>query len=79
MNSLTQFLSLHPFALPAAMFVVSAAVSNMPEPDQASGKGYRWFYGTVHMVVGNIGNVITAAKGGKVPQAPQQTGGKYKV
>lgn len=62
---MTQFLSAHPLLLPAAMFMLSAAVSNMPEPDATSGKGYRWLYGTLHMLVGNLGNVITAAKGGK--------------
>lgn len=58
------FIQTHYWALPAAMFIVSAAVSNLPAPDSTSGKGYRWFYGTAHMVVGNIGDVITAVKPG---------------
>jgi len=69
MNQIWELIQNHPLFLPIAMFIVNMAVSNMPDPDQTSGKGYKWLYGTLHGIIGGLGNVIFAAKGG-VPATP---------
>jgi hypothetical protein len=47
---------------PAALWGLSAAVSSMPEPDQTSGKFYRWAFGFLHAIAGNLDKVSTSIK-----------------
>jgi hypothetical protein len=61
------WLGAHPLYLPVAMFVFNCVISNMPDPDLASSKGYKWLYGTLHMVVGGLGNVLFASKTQQLP------------
>jgi len=39
-------------------FVFSAIVSGMPEPDANSGVGYRWAYHSLHVLAGDLSQVI---------------------
>lgn len=41
----------------AGLWVFSAIVSGMPAPDQSSGKGYRWLYGTFHALAANLDKI----------------------
>jgi hypothetical protein len=40
-----------------ALWFFSAFVGGMPAPDAASGKGYRWLYGSVHLFAANLDKV----------------------
>ena len=44
-------------------YVITAAVSAMPTPDQGSSKFYLWFFNFAHLVSGAIGRYI-ATRGG---------------
>ena len=44
------------------MWSFSAFVGGMPEPDSSSGKGYRWFYGSLHMLAANLDKVGSSIK-----------------
>ena len=46
----------------ASLWLFSAAISNMPEPDSSSSKGYRWLYGTLHSLAANFQQVSTSIK-----------------
>lgn len=39
-------------------YVFSSIVSGMPQPAADAGRGYRWLYATMHLLAGNIGNVV---------------------
>ena len=39
-------------------FVFSAIVSGMPEPDAQSGVGYRWAYSSLHVLAGDLSQLI---------------------
>lgn len=80
MNQLFQFIAAHPAAFTyGGLFALSAVGTTMPEPNQSSGNGYKWLYGILHFVVGNIGNLVPAARigNGKPPTPPSAT--KYSV
>jgi hypothetical protein len=38
-------------------YAFSAFVSGMPAPDTKSGNGYRWAYGSLHTLAGNLTQV----------------------
>jgi hypothetical protein len=38
----------------------SAAIDSLPEPNTTSTKRYRWLYGFLHSLVGNLSRVIAA-------------------
>ena len=46
----------------AGVWVLSAAISNMPEPDTTSSKAYRWLYGFLHTAAGNLDKLGSAMK-----------------
>jgi hypothetical protein len=80
MNQLFQFIAAHSAAFTyGGLFALSAVGTTMPEPNEKSGNGYRWLYGILHFVVGNIGNVFPAARAGNGKQAPPTSGTKYSV
>lgn len=39
------------------LWIFSAFVGGMPAPDQTSGKGYRWIYGSLHLLSANLDKV----------------------
>ena len=39
-------------------FIFSAIVSGMPEPTSASSVGYRWAFGSLHVLVGDLSQWI---------------------
>jgi len=45
-----------------ALWAVSAFVGGMPEPDAASGKGYRWLYSSLHLISANLDKVAQGIK-----------------
>lgn len=64
----------HPFwSGVGALWVFSAAVSAMPEPN-GSGNGYKWLYGFLHGLSANL----KMAFGSKVPGLDQATQGEKK-
>lgn len=64
MNSLIAFLTLHSFWTGIiAYWVFNAIVDAMPEPDEVSGKGYKFFYTLLHKLAGNL----SVAFGDKIP------------
>lgn len=40
-----------------SLWAFSAFVSGMPAPDDKSGKGYRWLYGSLHVFAANLDKV----------------------
>lgn len=44
-------------------WILSAAVSAMPEPDAKTGPGYLWLYRFSHTIAGNVKTVL----GSKIP------------
>lgn len=59
-----QFVMQHQFAAGVGLvWVISAAVSAMQEPDASSTRGYRWLFRFAHTIAGNIKTVF----GGKIP------------
>jgi hypothetical protein len=44
----------NPAAWVAAYWLYSAGVSSMPEPVATSGGGYKWLYGFLHVLAGNL-------------------------
>ncbi|MGH9475432.1 MAG: hypothetical protein ACRD1C_03765 [Terriglobales bacterium] len=44
-----------------AWYAFSSVVSGMPQPADNAGPGYRWLYATLHLLAGNLGNVVKAA------------------
>lgn len=38
----------------AALWIISAAVSSMPDPKPTSSDGYVWFYKFSHTIAGNL-------------------------
>lgn len=72
------FFHAHPLALPLLMFVTNMAISNMPDPDNTSGKAYKYLYALLHGIIGGIGNVIYAAKpAAQLPTPITTAGGTY--
>lgn len=69
MHEIYVWLQAHPLVVPITMYTINVMISNMPDPDATSGKGYRWLYGTLHGIIGGVGNVIFAAKSG--PEKPK--------
>lgn len=64
MHELYAVAAAHPVYLGIAVYwVYSAAVSALPAPDSADGKGYNWLYKFLHTIAGNI----SAAFGSKIP------------
>jgi hypothetical protein len=58
-----QLIQQHPYTAGAvALWIFSAIVSGMPEPEATDGKGYRWLYSTLHSIAGNL----KTAFGGKI-------------
>ena len=47
-----------------AFYFFSAFVSGMPEPSASSGTAYRWAYGSLHVLAGDLSQLI----GSKVPK-----------
>ena len=45
-------------------FAFSAIVSGMPEPTSASGVGYRWAYSSLHVLAGDLSQLI----GSRIPK-----------
>lgn len=57
------FLSQHQFWLGVgALWAFSAFVGGMPDPDQTSSKGYRWLFGSLHLLSANLDKVAQSAK-----------------
>lgn len=58
-----ELLSSHSFWIGiGVLWAFSAFVGGMPEPDSASGKGYRWFYGSLHLFAANLDKVKESIK-----------------
>jgi hypothetical protein len=58
MEHLISLLNQHSFLLGIAEYwLFSAFVGGAPEPTEKSGKGYRWFYSSLHLFGGNIDRV----------------------
>jgi len=38
----------------ALYYAFSSFVSGMPSPDEKSGNGYKWAYGSLHTLAGNL-------------------------
>ncbi len=45
-----------------SLWAFSALVGGMPEPDQASGKAYKWLYGSLHLFAANLDKVKDSIK-----------------
>lgn len=59
MTAIIAFIAAHPApSALAAYWIFSAVVSGMPEPVPASGVGYRWAYGTLHALAGDVSAYI---------------------
>ena len=56
--------------LVGAYWIFNAAVGAMPEPDEKSGNGYRFFYKFAHTLAGNV----TMAFANKIPGNVNLTG-----
>jgi hypothetical protein len=69
MEAIKQLLH-NPMAVLAAYYVASAAISGMPQPDQGSSKGYRWFYTTLHLLAANFSQIATQWRNGGNPMGP---------
>lgn len=49
-----------PWSGAIGLWIVSALVGGMPAPDQNSGKGYRWLYGSFHLLAANLDKVASS-------------------
>jgi len=45
-------------------FVFSAIVSGLPDPDATSGVAYRWAYSSLHVLAGDLSQLI----GSRIPK-----------
>lgn len=52
------FLQTHGVDALLAYFVFSAIVSGMPEPDATAGIAYRWAYSSLHVLAGDLSQMI---------------------
>ena len=48
------------------LWAFSALVGGMPQPDQNSGRAYRWLYGSLHLFAANLDRVANNIKNGDV-------------
>lgn len=55
------FVSHHVGSLFAAYYVFLCAVTALPAPN-GSGNFYRWFYSFLHLIAGNLPNIVKAFK-----------------
>lgn len=58
------FLQTHGLDALLAYFIFSAIVSGMPEPDATAGVGYRWAYHSLHILAGDLSQMI----GSRIPK-----------
>lgn len=60
---MSQLLYTHSFWIGiGVLWAFSALVGGMPQPDTASGKGYRWLYGSLHLFAANLDKVGQSIK-----------------
>ena len=49
-------------------YIFAAAVQSLPDPDPSSGKLYKFIFGFLHTLAGNIALVRKQLRNGKTPQ-----------
>lgn len=51
-------ISNHALLLLAGWYVFSSMVSGMPAPTSTSGVSYTWAYRSLHLLAGNLGQIV---------------------
>lgn len=79
-----QKLAHNPFVVTGVLIAVNAMIDNLPAPDSSSGKFYRFFYGTVHSIIGRVRSAkagLSNGNGTSLQQAQMQSqqASKYDV
>ena len=58
MHQIYAEIAAHPYlAGVGSLWLFSAFVGGMPEPDAASGKAYRWLYSSLHLFAANLDKI----------------------
>ena len=82
MQAFLNFLSSHQLVLEAGvLWVVSAAISTMPEPSQQDSVAYNWLYGFLHVIAANLnrfgarlpGGTVTVSSSTTITKTPEET------
>lgn len=67
MHDLLNFLSAHQLVIEAGMlWILSAAISTMPEPTPQDSMAYTWLYRLMHLVAANLDKVWAFLPGGNL-------------
>lgn len=81
-----QKLAHNPFVVTGVLIAVNAMIDNLPAPDVTSGKFYRFFYGTVHSIIGRVKSAKAGLSNGngngmslQQAQVQSQQASKYDV
>ena len=68
-SHITTFILAHPgWVGIIAYWIFSAAVSSLPDPGPSDGRGYKWLFGFLNKIAGNIFGVV----GSKIPGLTSQ-------